>query len=470
MLEGLDAIDWKHFKDDHGKAATDVPKRLRALYSPIPAARDRALDALHARLFTLGTINDATVAAIPFLAELGVDEALPDRAAVLGFVHALLTALPENDRSGFASAVAQEEPGVARALRAAVRKATPRFASCATASEAPIRSAAAALLALAPATKKSLAAIRRAHAREDDSDARASQLLALGLLARRTSSHDDRPTLLEALGDEAALVRVASAIGLAYLAPADVPDEALDELALAAALPDRPSASLCWNGGRVAVLAALALGEVARSSRARALPRLRSMLARRFASMPAPPPQEPTAAEQMFAAMTGQAPPAREPSLPDGVREIAEELLRAALGDLAGSLDHDVVASDLDDAGRAALVDLAIDRGLDGPYARFGLPSLRDFPRWLGRVPARGLERVLVVDDASPRPVWSLLRDARRGRVAESELTLSLERSLDQEARTQIVRDVLEGAYACPGDDLVLRADQLGLLARLLPA
>lgn len=71
MLDGLDRVDWPRLTHGHGPA-TDIPAALRALALGGTSQAARALATLNDTLCHQGQCYSATVAAIPFLAELAL--------------------------------------------------------------------------------------------------------------------------------------------------------------------------------------------------------------------------------------------------------------------------------------------------------------------------------------------------------------------------------------------------------------
>jgi hypothetical protein len=82
MLASLDTIDWADLTHAYGRAK-DVPDQIRALRSPDPGIRDKALHSLYGNIFHQGTRYEASAHAVPFLLELLADPETPDRPAVL---------------------------------------------------------------------------------------------------------------------------------------------------------------------------------------------------------------------------------------------------------------------------------------------------------------------------------------------------------------------------------------------------
>ncbi len=85
---GLDTVDWSALTHAYGPA-DDLPGLLRDLCSPDARQRHKALHELYGNIFHQGSRYPATAAAVPFLARMAADPALPDRAALLELLAAL---------------------------------------------------------------------------------------------------------------------------------------------------------------------------------------------------------------------------------------------------------------------------------------------------------------------------------------------------------------------------------------------
>jgi hypothetical protein len=94
LLAGLDAIDWAELTHAYGEA-DDVPGQLRALCGPDAEERRKALHALYGNIFHQGSRYEASAVAVPFLARLAADPALPGRADVLALLDALAVGYDE---------------------------------------------------------------------------------------------------------------------------------------------------------------------------------------------------------------------------------------------------------------------------------------------------------------------------------------------------------------------------------------
>ncbi|MGZ0205170.1 HEAT repeat domain-containing protein [Streptomyces sp. RM1] len=85
---GLDTVDWSALTHAYGPA-DDLPGLLRDLCSADERQRHKALHELYGNIFHQGSRYPATAAAVPFLARMAADPALPDRSALLELLAAL---------------------------------------------------------------------------------------------------------------------------------------------------------------------------------------------------------------------------------------------------------------------------------------------------------------------------------------------------------------------------------------------
>ncbi|MGW3248254.1 HEAT repeat domain-containing protein [Streptomyces sp. NPDC001070] len=85
MFDGLHDIDWASMAHAYG-SAEEVPALLTALRSPDAEVRRKALDRFYGAVHHQGSVYPPTAASLPFLLELAVDGATPDRAAVLALL------------------------------------------------------------------------------------------------------------------------------------------------------------------------------------------------------------------------------------------------------------------------------------------------------------------------------------------------------------------------------------------------
>lgn len=82
MFTGIDEVAWASMKHAYG-SAEDVPRLLRALASPSPQERERALDGMYGAVHHQGDVYDSTLACIPFLFTLVARAELPDRSGIV---------------------------------------------------------------------------------------------------------------------------------------------------------------------------------------------------------------------------------------------------------------------------------------------------------------------------------------------------------------------------------------------------
>ncbi|MEU1346024.1 PBS lyase [Streptomyces sp. NPDC005776] len=82
MFAGIDEVDWASMEHAYGPA-DDVPELLRGLASADPSEREAALDGMYGAVHHQGDVYACTLACIPFLFELVVDPAVPDRGGVV---------------------------------------------------------------------------------------------------------------------------------------------------------------------------------------------------------------------------------------------------------------------------------------------------------------------------------------------------------------------------------------------------
>ncbi|MFD0025336.1 HEAT repeat domain-containing protein [Streptomyces sp. NPDC058382] len=82
MFAGIDEVDWASMEHAYGPA-DDVPQLLQGLASADPAEREGALDGMYGAVHHQGDVYACTLACIPFLFELVVDPAVPDRGGIV---------------------------------------------------------------------------------------------------------------------------------------------------------------------------------------------------------------------------------------------------------------------------------------------------------------------------------------------------------------------------------------------------
>ncbi|MER5666935.1 hypothetical protein [Streptomyces mirabilis] len=78
----MDSIDWSSMGHAYGPAG-DVPVWLRAMASPDPEARRKALSDYYSAVHQQGDVYPCTAASLPFLFDMADDPAAPDRASTV---------------------------------------------------------------------------------------------------------------------------------------------------------------------------------------------------------------------------------------------------------------------------------------------------------------------------------------------------------------------------------------------------
>lgn len=201
MLRGLDGPAWGALEHAYG-TADDIPEVIRAVASADEDEADEAVDELFGAVFHQGTVYSATVAAVPFIAELAVAPEVHHRSTLV----TLLGAMADP-----AEAYGTEVD----AVRAAVTAQVPRLLPLLADPDPRVRESAAYALAQCPEMAGPVVAeLRRRWAVEDAALVRASLLAALG----RLDSRGSEGLLSAALGDPHPAVRAAAALTIARAA------------------------------------------------------------------------------------------------------------------------------------------------------------------------------------------------------------------------------------------------------------
>jgi hypothetical protein len=180
MLEKLDAIDWPKLHHAYG-AAGDVPDQLRALISPDPEHRDKALYELFGNIFHQHTIFEATSYAVPFLWEILGGPAPCDRRGVASLIGCIA------EGGGYNSLrPTRDEAAWIADIRVAVRKGLGTAIALLDSPDDTLRTLCAYILAHYPEdTAQSVPALRAALAREDKIERRAALGITLMLLGEQ---------------------------------------------------------------------------------------------------------------------------------------------------------------------------------------------------------------------------------------------------------------------------------------------
>jgi HEAT repeat len=208
MLSGLDGVAWKALHHAYGPA-DDLPAAIRAAASTDEQEADAAVEALFSSVFHQGTVYPASVAVVPFVAELAVTSAVHHR-------HLLVYLL-----GGMADPRQAHGPDVA-AVGSALTAQVPRLLPLLADPDPKVREAAAYTLAQCPEMAGLVVArLRQRWPVEDVALVRASLLAAGGRLDPAGCGR----WLSAALDDRQAAVRAAAALAIvrAGLAAGDQP-------------------------------------------------------------------------------------------------------------------------------------------------------------------------------------------------------------------------------------------------------
>ncbi|MFG1654255.1 hypothetical protein ACGFIE_30405 [Micromonospora sp. NPDC049275] len=397
MLEGLDEVSWNELSHAYGEAL-DTPNLLRQAASPDEEAAQEAVSELNGSIFHQGTVYLATVAAVPFLAELAL--AAPHGRADLAWMLGQL-ADPQH-------AYGDDFPDV----RAAVVGQLPALLALLEDGDQEVREAAAYAAAQAGTIPEPLWQTWWAETSEP---VQASLALALGLIDPAAAE----PVLADLVLRAAPLVRVAAAVAL-LRAGLPWPDGAI--AAVVAAIDDGASVTYCWvHGGdwsdelMVAPPAPVAVDLLNRLLRARK-PKTRELglwaaSARCDASRSAPPQIAPMVATALHD--------------PDpGVRNRALDTLSRA-GKAAGRF-ADLLASVAAGFAREAGAP-----GFTAEYRAVGALARLGDPRWIEPVCAAA---------AAGHPAQRLLDGAR---FEPAVLAAVRQRLADEPARADVLAGVL---------------------------
>jgi hypothetical protein len=192
MLEGLDKIDWASTHHAYGPAR-DVPGLLRQLLSADDAEREAASYELYGNIWHQGTIYEATALAVPFLFELALDPATPDREVVAVLLGLIARGKAGDGEHGDVGATTRA------AMGAEIASAVALVRSIET--EPPLALAAVHLLAShGDAHAEIVPALRDLLQRTSGPRARATVALALAVLG------DRQPAAFVATGDDRELI------------------------------------------------------------------------------------------------------------------------------------------------------------------------------------------------------------------------------------------------------------------------
>ncbi|WP_393060475.1 HEAT repeat domain-containing protein [Streptomyces sp. LN549] len=182
MFAGIDEVDWASMEHAYGPA-DDVPGLLQGLASADPAEREAALDGMYGAVHHQGDVYACTLACIPFLFELVVDPAVPDRGGIVE----LLTSIGgiDIDEEDICGAEDEAEANYAMAAAAVSAGAEVFFALMADEDPGVRVSAPLALATLHGSPARVLTLLRERLTVEPDDEVRLALVEAAGRVALR---------------------------------------------------------------------------------------------------------------------------------------------------------------------------------------------------------------------------------------------------------------------------------------------
>ncbi|MER7724153.1 PBS lyase [Streptomyces sp. NPDC096323] len=186
MFAGIDEVDWTSMEHAYGPA-DDVPDLLRGLASADPSERESALDGMYGAVHHQGDVYACTLACIPFLFELVVDPAVPDRGGIVELLTSIGGIDVDEDDIGAAEDEAEAEGAANYAMAAAAVSAGAGVFFALMADEDPgVRvSAPLALATLHGSPARVLALLRERLPVERDDEVRLALIEAAGRVALR---------------------------------------------------------------------------------------------------------------------------------------------------------------------------------------------------------------------------------------------------------------------------------------------
>ncbi|WP_437640682.1 hypothetical protein [Sorangium sp. So ce854] len=413
MLDGLDEIDWSDLEHAYGPA-DDVPGDLRGLLAEKAGERNKAWNRLVNNLHHQDTPEPAAIEAVPFLIELAGSPSVQDRARILVLLADLASG---GEHGGYLTdgypVLPPEPDDPLDALHARVAEGRGVFVALLDDRAAAVRAAAALVLGFLPERAEETApAVRARLAKEKDAAARASELLALGLLDLALRSEGDRPLFERELSaaPSGSLPAFAAATALAWTVR-PLPQAARDALLAAIGAPPK-AAGFPWHRGDLRTFAVRVLGGAAHAQRDVALLR------------------------HLLDAADGGA-----------RRNIAAGLISTTFAGRGRDAEgYPRPGTDLDDAAREVLkllherrlVDTVADVLLEHGFA----PSSPELERSTGLVAPGPLDRPI-----EGAPAWLRLRRVLDGRAPEDAWLDDVKRTLSCEDVIALVRDAGAGAY-----------------------
>lgn len=249
MLKGLDEVKWAELTHAHG-SAKDVPEMIRNLASDDQAVREQALFTAFSNIYHQGSVYEATAHAVPFLIELAAEPSVQARDELLVLidhlangessldVHQHLDHVGQNLREDpdFEQKLKQELEWVA-ATSAEVAKRVPVLLQLLDDDDPAVRRNAAWVMASCESCKTDiLPPLLELGTDDPDTATRAASFFALAAL----DADGQRAELTLRLEDKEPLVRLTTAMGMAFFLEADLPNRVFEVLLGALGEPEVP--------------------------------------------------------------------------------------------------------------------------------------------------------------------------------------------------------------------------------------
>lgn len=247
MLENLDKIDWSNLGHAYGPAE-DVPDLLRSLASADEDERSNAIHDLCGNIWHQGTVYQATAYAVPFLLELlespevgGKDDILVllahlARGTSYHDVHQHLSHHKEEAKEQEWQDKIQKELGWVGDVKAAVKAGENLYLGFLNDADERLRDAAAYLLATLGTSARLAEAVWKRLEKENVEQVRVSLMLAFGMLAEHTEGNTSS-LLAMLINSRSVSERLAAAMALVQLSPAEQSEDSIMVLLVAARAP-----------------------------------------------------------------------------------------------------------------------------------------------------------------------------------------------------------------------------------------
>ncbi len=451
MLEKLDSVPWSTLPATSGTAAA-VPALLRDLATKKGAALAKSRQMLVALLGKEGAPSLAAVRAIPFFVEMVGAKNVAEREAILvlladlatgGHAKRLVSGELPPAKGPKAAPASLKAPASAEAVaawvEAAVREGAESYEALAADKDAKIRAAATLLLAFTSSRPKELAAKLATRVRKESAEpAKASGLLAIGVLEARAGT-DAQAELLELYtGDEderwpkppPPLVSSAAIVALGLLDSGRLRGSMIDRLRRQK-LKRLAASDFPWNNGDAPGLVA------------ELLPRLSAV-------------DVPARLRAVEAAIKKHP---RKPGKPwdPKVTMLWAPLVERVFAPLGGREGDQVLPEELDDDQRA-LAEFAVAHDLGFAAARYGLYLTDPFgakatvERFLGKRPAGPLEARISVGGAGPWPVWKWFHRIAAKKASVDVVRKAILAQMKPAEVVDLARDATGMAYWLSGE------------------